>query len=102
MKIAKTKKAKGRVMAEALRTYLARPNASDIAKRTYRECLIEALVKSAMGGDTGAAKEILDHVDGKVPHSVEGAGSPVNINFVWGSPPQWMNASEPAVEIGRR
>ncbi len=60
-------------LSEALRLYISRNNPSDEQKRTYRECLIEKLVMSAMAGDLYAIREVFDRVDGKARQVIEGS-----------------------------
>jgi hypothetical protein len=61
---------KDKPVTDALRRLIVRRVPNDAEHRTYAEVLAQALVHAALKGKTEAAREVLDRVEGRLPHSV--------------------------------
>jgi hypothetical protein len=60
--------ARGRgLITEALVNIVNRRVPHDLRRRTFADLIAEALVRKALEGDVGAAKEIADRIEGSVP-----------------------------------
>src|SRR5437868_2070705 len=62
---------KSLTLSEAYRKQLAEPVPGDPHGRTYAEVIAEAVCKDAAAGNTAAAREIADRVEGKPRQSVD-------------------------------
>src|SRR5215472_3784230 len=60
-----------RPLTDAYQAQLARVNDLDRQKRTYAEMIAAAQIKKALKGNTMAAKEITDRVEGRARQAVE-------------------------------
>jgi len=60
-----------RLLTDAYTAQLARVKDGDRQHRTYAQLIAEAQIKQAINGNTMAAKEIADRVEGKARQAVE-------------------------------
>jgi Family of unknown function (DUF5681) len=58
-------------VSEAYRAQLSQSKKGDRQKRTYAELIADAQIRKALRGDTMAAKEVTDRVEGKARQAVD-------------------------------
>jgi hypothetical protein len=72
------------ILSEAYKAVLAQAVPQDPEGRTYAQLIAIGQARSAVKGNTGAAKEIADRVEGKAKESIEISGkdgAPVEFNL---------------------